>query len=216
VGIDRGDRAPGGYGRVRRSGPDWPGPDRPGPDRPALVCMQGHRPPVRRAQGECRSWRLRWAGEFCGQGDRPGGNRLEGAIFPSVPGEPRQLGPGWSVVDCSSLASAHRRLLDASVDDPHALVRVGPADERAGYAKGQARSGRDGAGLVGDADRSRAVGDRVPGLHLQRPDRTPPVPGDHPRGLRTPRTPILPLCPCPPAGAGGLLCLRWHLSGGLW
>jgi hypothetical protein len=42
------------------------------------------------------------------------------------------------------------------------------------------------------------------------------VPGDHPRGLRTPRTPILPLCPHPPAGAGGLLlCLRWNLSGGL-
>jgi hypothetical protein len=43
----------------------------------------------------------------------------------------------------------------------------------------------------------------------------PSVPGDHPRGLRTSRTPILPLCPHPPAGAGGLLCLRWNLSGGL-
>jgi hypothetical protein len=31
-----------------------------------------------------------------------------------------------------------------------------------------------------------------------------------------PRTPILPLCPRPPAGAGGLLLrLRWNLSGGL-
>jgi len=31
-----------------------------------------------------------------------------------------------------------------------------------------------------------------------------------------PRTPILPLCPHPPAGAGGLvLCLRRNLSGGL-
>jgi hypothetical protein len=32
----------------------------------------------------------------------------------------------------------------------------------------------------------------------QRPDRTPPVPGDPPRGLRPPRTPILPLCPPSP------------------
>jgi hypothetical protein len=65
----------------------------------------------------------------------------------------------------------------------------------------------DEAGLGRDADGSQAVGDRVPERHLQRPDRTPPVPGDHPRGLRTPRTPILPLCPRPPAGSRGLLCV---------
>jgi hypothetical protein len=88
--------------------------------------------------------------------------------------------------------------------------------ERAGYPQGQARSGRDGAGLGRGADGSQAVGDRAPDRHLQRPDRTSPVPGDHPRGLRLPRTPILPLSPRPPAGSGGLvLCLRWNLSGGL-
>jgi hypothetical protein len=44
----------------------------------------------------------------------------------------------------------------------------------------------------------------------------PPGSGDHPRGLRPPRTPILPLCPRPLAGSGGLpLCLRWNLLGGL-
>jgi hypothetical protein len=32
----------------------------------------------------------------------------------------------------------------------------------------------------------------------------PPVPGDPPE-VSDPRTPILPLCPRPPAGAGGLL-----------
>jgi hypothetical protein len=33
----------------------------------------------------------------------------------------------------------------------------------------------------------------------------PPVPGDPPEVSGPPRTPILPLCPGPPAGAGGLL-----------
>jgi hypothetical protein len=101
------------------------------------------------------------------------------------------------------------------VANPLPLVWVGPADKRAGYPKGQARSGRDGAGLVRDADGSRAVGDRVPERHLQRPDRTPGSRRPPPR-LPDPRTPILPLYPRPPAGAGGLLlCLRWNLSGGL-
>jgi hypothetical protein len=90
-----------------------------------------------------------------------------------------------------------------------------PADARTGYVKGQARSGRDGAGLGRDADGSQAVGDRAPERHLQRPDRPPPVPGDHPRGLRTPE-PRSFRCARPPAGSGGLLlCLRWNLSGGL-
>jgi hypothetical protein len=91
----------------------------------------------------------------------------------------------------------------------------------AGYAKSQARSGRDGAGLARDADGSQAVGDRVPERHLQRPNRTPPVPGDHPRGLRTPEHRSFRCVP--PAGSGGLLCVsagtswedcndpsRWH------
>jgi hypothetical protein len=44
----------------------------------------------------------------------------------------------------------------------------------------------------------------------------PRFPATTPRGLRPPRTPILPLCPGPPAGSGGLLlCLRWNLLGGL-
>jgi hypothetical protein len=42
------------------------------------------------------------------------------------------------------------------------LVRGGPTDERAGYLKGQARSGRDGAGLGRDADGSQAEGGRAP------------------------------------------------------
>jgi hypothetical protein len=102
------------------------------------------------------------------------------------------------------------------VANPLPLVWVGPADKRAGYPKGQARSGRDGAGLVRDADGSRAVGDRVPDRHLQRPDRTPRFPATTPEVAGPPRTPILSLCPHPPAGAGGLvLCLRWNLLGGL-
>src|SRR5215216_7324262 len=38
------------------------------------------------------------------------------------------------------------RVLDLPVDDLPTLVRVGPADERAGYAKGQARPGRERSG----------------------------------------------------------------------
>jgi hypothetical protein len=62
--------------------------------------------------------------------------------------------PGRVLVDASQSAS---RVLDLPVDNPLQLVWVGPADERPGYAKGQARSGRDGAGLGRDADGSRAV-----------------------------------------------------------
>ena len=42
----------------------------------------------------------------------------------------------------------------------------------------------------------------------------PGFPATPPRSP-APRTPILSLCPHPPAGADGLLCLRWNLSGGL-
>jgi hypothetical protein len=75
---------------------------------------------------------------------------------------------------------------------------------------------RDGAGLGRDADGSQAVGDRAPERHLQRPDRTPQVPGDHPQGLRTPEHRSFRCGPRPPAGSGGLvLRLRWNPSGGL-
>jgi hypothetical protein len=73
--------------------------------------------------------------------------------------------------------------------------------------KSQARSGRDGAGPGRDADGSQAVGDRAPERHLQRPDRAPPVPGDHPRGLRTPEHRSFRCVPVPPAGSGELLCV---------
>lgn len=89
------------------------------------------------------------------------------------------------------------------VANPPPLVWVGPADERAGYPKGQARSGRDGAGLVRDADGSRAVGDRVPERHLQRPDRTPRFPATTPEvaGPPEPRSFRCVLIPLPvPAG----------------
>jgi hypothetical protein len=67
----------------------------------------------------------------------------------------------------------------------------------AGYPKGQARSGRDGAGLGRDADGSQAVGDRAPERHLQRPDQTGRLPNQHPRGLRTPNTDPSAVSPSP-------------------
>jgi hypothetical protein len=69
--------------------------------------------------------------------------------------------------------------------------------------KGQARSGRDGAGLGRDADGSQAVGDRAPERHLQRPDRTPP--NINPSAVS----------PSPGGFRRAPLCLRWNLSGGL-
>jgi D-glycero-D-manno-heptose 1,7-bisphosphate phosphatase len=55
----------------------------------------------------------------------------------------------------------------------------------------QARLGRDGAGLAGMPAGRGAL--PRPGRHLQRSGRV------------APRTPFLPLLPCPPAGPGGLL-----------
>jgi hypothetical protein len=99
-----------------------------------------------------------------------------------------------------------------------------PADERAGYVKGQARSGRDGAGLGRDADGSQAVGDRAlsgtssgqtgPPEHRSfrcvpvpcRFRRAPPVPALEPGG----RTAVSLA-----AGAGWRMCHRAQAAGDL-
>jgi hypothetical protein len=86
---------------------------------------------------------------------------------------------------------------------------------RQSTAEGRARSGRDRAGPVRDADESQAVGDRVPDRHLQRPDRTPRFPATTPE-VSGPPEPRSFRCDPIPAGSGGpLLCLRRNLSGGL-
>ena len=82
--------------------------------------------------------------------------------------------------------------------------------------KGQARSGRDGAGLGRDADGSQAVGDRAPERHLQRPDRTPRFPATTSE-VSGPPPNINPsaVSPSPGGFRRAPLCLRWNLSGGL-
>ena len=90
--------------------------------------------------------------------------------------------PGVDVV--GDLEAAARAVLDGSWTAP------------AGHGEGQARSGRDGAGLAWDAGWSRA---------------TAPLTGTASGWSGPPRispnSPAVRCCPCPSAGSGGLLLL---------
>jgi hypothetical protein len=97
-------------------------------------------------------------------------------------------------------------VLDPTVDHPQLLVWEGRPISVPGTTRpAPAVTGRAWAEMPTGRRRSAAAS--LSGTSSGQTG--PPVPGDHPRGRRTPRTPILPLYPDPPAGAGGLvLCLR--------
>ena len=86
---------------------------------------------------------------------------------------------------------------------------------RQSTAKGQARSGRDRAGLARDADGSRRWATALLNRHLQRPDRHPRFPATTPEGLRPPNADPSAVSPSRAGSGGPLLCLRRNLWGGL-
>ena len=90
-----------------------------------------------------------------------------------------------------------------------------PADARAAYLKGQARSGRDGAGLDRDADGSQAVGDRALSGTSSGQIGPPRFPATPPRPPAPPNTDPFAVSPSPCRFRRAPLCLRRHLSGGL-
>jgi histidinol-phosphate phosphatase family protein len=124
----------------------------------------------------------------------------------------RKPGPGMLE---AAAAGRGRRLRRPGGRHPGRAGRHAGRRRARAHERGQARSGRDGAGLAGDAGWSRATapltgtssgGSGPPRvLRMTSPDGHPGPPGHR----------HLPLCPCPPAGTGGLLlCLRRYLCGG--
>jgi hypothetical protein len=129
----------------------------------------------------------------------------------------RQSGGTWAVQPRQPAL----RVLRLGVDPPgRSQVRqyrppAAGEEPRQSTAKGRARSGRDRAGPVRDADGSQAVGDRVPDRHLQRPDQTPRFPATTPEVSGPPNPDLSAVTPSPAGSGGPLLCLRRNLSGGL-